>query len=227
LSSKKPAGKSATPKEAPKAKETVPGWAEGVLPEGGKAPDMPEEPVKEVEKAEKTPEKAEMYAEGGIVDGKDAMLGFESEPEMVIPAEKVLEIVERTEERAAEPAKKAQDVPKRTLETPPKAPERAEGGADPLPDTRKPEIRAALVEILNIQKGKRDIPTEVKYYSKYARADRVVIIDVNVNLLDEAWRKYCSMDPEADPEIFLSTVYSILKLEVPRMYRAVATLRLC
>lgn len=217
MTSKKPAGKPAAPKEAPKAKETVPGWAEGGLPEGGtpvlgfyEGPEaaIPLEKMtaKKADEAPKEPDKA---------------------PEAPEKEEKAPSEAPKEPEKAPKEPEKAVEMPKKVLEKPPAPPERAEGGADPLPDTRKPEIRAALVEILNIQKGKRDIPTEVKYYSKYARADRVVIIDVNVNLLDEAWRKYCSMDPEADPEIFLATVYSILKLEVPRMYRAVATLRLC
>ena len=84
MSSKRPAAKAAGPKKDPMAYEKD-GYLtvdiqdktpreEDFAPEMPEmTEEMPEMTEKEAEKAEKEPEKAEKHAEGGIVDGKDAV----------------------------------------------------------------------------------------------------------------------------------------------------------
>jgi len=193
--------------------------SEIVLEAPKKAPSRSKKTAKKAEKAPET------FAEGGIVphkEGEIALFGFENGPEAVIPLsespeklEKVAEMVIGTrnegisEEEKAELAQKAAESP---------------SGVAAEPD--KGDLRAELLKILAVKKGKRDVPTLVWFHSDYARDRRAVIVDMNRNLLDDAWRRYREMTGGRDAELFLATVYDICKLEIPRMYRAIGVLEL-
>lgn len=175
--------------------------------------------------AKKAEKPAETFAEGGIVPHKKediALFGFENGPEAVIPLsespeklEQVAEMVIGTrnegisEEEKAAKAEKAAESP---------------SGVAAEPD--KGDLRKELLRILSVKKGKRDVPTLVWFHSDYARDRRAVIIDMNRNLLDEAWHRYREITGSRDAEVFLATVYDICKLEIPRMYRAIGVLEL-
>lgn len=143
--------------------------------------------------------------------------------------------VEAPEEVATAPEmlEKTSEMPEMILETPVEAPEEA---PEPAKEAEKAseegempaegDLKAGLSSILCVKKGKRDVPTLIMYHSAYARADRYVIVDINNNLLEDAWRFYKANAPDKDPEVFLATVYEICRHEVPRMYRAVGTLKL-
>lgn len=87
------------------------------------------------------------------------------------------------------------------------------------------EVRAEMAKILSPQKGKRAVPTLISFESSYAHARRWVIIDINNVLLEEAWNCW-KRHGYHDDELFLDTIYKITKIEVPRMFRVVATLDL-
>lgn len=89
-----------------------------------------------------------------------------------------------------------------------------------------PTLREEMKAILNVKKGKRDPPTRVTYYSPYSKSDRWIIIDVNCSLLERAWQVYKQKSEDKSKDVFLATVYDILKCDIPRMYVAVAELRL-
>lgn len=79
--------------------------------------------------------------------------------------------------------------------------------------------------ILSPQKGKRTVPTLVGFHSAYAGVRRYVIVDVNCELMKEAyecWKRHGM----TDDEVFMDYVYKVLKVDVPRMFRAVAPLEL-
>lgn len=87
------------------------------------------------------------------------------------------------------------------------------------------DLYKELVDILSPQKGKRAVPTKVRFWSRYAQAWRHVIIDVNEYLLADAYRCWLAHG-RTDDEEFLDHVYKIAKLDVPRMFRVVADLDL-
>ena len=128
--------------------------------------------------------------------------------------------------KAQEEVEKAPEEAPKATETVEKAPETPEETPEDASKADKGAIREGMKAILCVKKGKRDVPTEISYYSEYCRADRYVIVDINRNLLAEAWAYYCANRDDKDPEVFLATVYDICKVDIPRMYRAVGRLRL-
>jgi len=148
-------------------------------------------------------EAPEGFAEGGLVHDGQAMLGFETEPEMTAPASKIVE-------EAVSKAEKAPAVP----EVPADVPE-------------KVNVREEMVKMLDVAHGKRGIPTLVHFYSEAQRTDRYAVVDVNSVLLNDAWVRYREISDDKGFEEFLTLVCSILDAEVPRYHRSVAFLDLC
>ena len=87
------------------------------------------------------------------------------------------------------------------------------------------DLYKELVDILSPQKGKRAVPTKIRFWSRYAQAWRHVIIDVNEYLLIDAYKCWLAHG-RTDDEEFLDHVYKITKVDVPRMFRVVADLDL-
>lgn len=87
------------------------------------------------------------------------------------------------------------------------------------------DLYKELVNILSPQKGKRAVPTKIRFWSRYAQAWRHVIIDVNEYLLIDAYKCWLAHG-KTDDEEFLDHVYKITKVDVPRMFRVVADLDL-
>lgn len=157
-------------------------------------------PAQAGEKRVSFSEAPEGFAEGGIVHDGQAMLGFEAEPEMAVPADKIME-------KAVPEAPAAPEVP-----------------AD-VPE--KADVREEMVRILDVARGKRGIPTLVHFYSEAQRTDRYAVVDVNSVLLNDAWVRYREISDDKGFEEFLTLVCSILDAEVPRYHRSVAFLDLC
>lgn len=83
-----------------------------------------------------------------------------------------------------------------------------------------------LTAILNVQRGKRAVPSLITFFSARSNAYRHVIVDVTDSIVEEAWKKYKEMCPNVDEEEFMGIIYKILNTDVPRMYRAVAPVTL-
>ena len=92
----------------------------------------------------------------------------------------------------------------------------------PMPD-KKLSVEDEMRAILNTQKGKRAVPSLVTFFSVRSNAQRHVIVDVTDSIMEETWAKYKEIKGfEADEEEFMTFVYKILDVDIPRMYRAVA-----
>ena len=83
-------------------------------------------------------------------------------------------------------------------------------------------VEDELKDILNVQRGKRAVPSLISFYSARSNALRYVIVDVTDSIVSDAWKKYKEMCPSPDAEEFMGLLYKILNTDVPRMYRAVA-----
>ena len=105
---------------------------------------------------------------------------------------------------------------------PTNTPKKVEKEEKPAKNVNESDIMHELRTILNVQRGKRAVPSYVTFFSVRSNAYRHVIIDVTDSIIEEAWLKYQEMAPAVDEEEFLGMVYSILEVDVPRMYRAVA-----
>lgn len=168
---------------------------------------------------------------GATAVTEKAVMGFSDEKEAVVPAKDIPPILrmekEPTEEEIDALVEKIQDTPP-VIVIPSMPGIEDKGWEDALfkeSDAPSEGIYEELVRILSPQKGKRGVPTLVGFESTYARAKRYVIIDINDNLLKDAYR--CWKDHDAgDDEMFLDMVYKITRTEVPRMYRTVAFLDL-
>lgn len=90
-----------------------------------------------------------------------------------------------------------------------------------VPDSEIPldTLPRGMVEVLNVPRGKYDVPTLVTYTRE--GVPRHVIVEVGGPLVAEAWRLWCAERP-ADPEAFLLAVYRATRQDIPRMYRAVS-----
>ena len=96
-----------------------------------------------------------------------------------------------------------------------------------VPETDNSALEAEIRDILNVQKGKRAVPSLVSFHSARSGADRHVIIDVTDSIIEEAWARYKERKaPFIDEEEFMGILYKILNTDIPRMYRAVAPVRL-
>lgn len=168
-------------------------------------------------------------SEGGIAATTEkAMLGFPDEKEAVIPVENIPPVLrmerDPTKEEIDALVEMVQNAPPPVI-IPSLDPEKEETPSSGSDESPSEDIYEELVRILSPQKGKRGVPTLVGFESTYARAKRYVIIDINDNLLNDAYR--CWRDHDAgDDEAFLDMVYKITRTEVPRMYRTVAFLDL-
>lgn len=81
-----------------------------------------------------------------------------------------------------------------------------------------PELRAIIGE-----KSKRAVPTLVTL--RVGRLDKHVLVDIPEENLAAAWR-WWQLHVNMDGERFMGVVYEITRHDIPRLYRAVGTLRL-
>lgn len=81
-----------------------------------------------------------------------------------------------------------------------------------------PELRAIIGE-----KSKRAVPTLVTL--KVGRLDKYVLVDIPEENLAAAWR-WWQLHVNVDGERFMGVVYEITRHDIPRLYRAVGTLKL-
>lgn len=89
----------------------------------------------------------------------------------------------------------------------------------------KDDLMDRLTYILDVQRGKRTVPTLVSF--SVTGGIRYVIVDVNVNLVEDAWKEYkADRRDKSNPEEFMDMLYKILHTSIPRMYRAVAPIHL-
>ena len=97
-----------------------------------------------------------------------------------------------------------------------------------LPENSPEEdIQEALTAILDVQRGKRAVPSLITFFSVRSNAYRHVIVDVTDSLVEDSWAKYLALaGQKADEEDFMALLYKILNTDVPRMYRAVAPVTL-
>lgn len=140
--------------------------------------------------------------------------------------EKIEEIVEEPPKKPENKVKNADVGSKNGVFTPPEVKNAEDPGFDPtavpVSELAK-QAEGAIKDILNVQKGKRAVPTLITFYSANSRAIRHVIVDVTDSIIEEAWAKYKEiMGYHADDEEFMALVYKILEVDIPRMYRAVA-----
>ncbi len=91
---------------------------------------------------------------------------------------------------------------------------------------KKPSVEEELKVILTVQRGKRAVPTLITFFSARSNAYRHVIVDVTDSIVEDAWVRYKELCPSPDEEEFMGLVYKILNTDIPRMYRAVATVTL-
>lgn len=115
-----------------------------------------------------------------------------------------------------------------TTQTPPvdetTIPLSTEGAQGPIVQEPVDDVMDDLRRIL-VPNGKRGVPTLVGFGSKISNAKRYVIIDVNDGILTEAWDIYRKKKGD-DPEEFLTCVYDVLQMQVPRLYRYVVPIEL-
>lgn len=96
-----------------------------------------------------------------------------------------------------------------------------------VPETDNSALEDEIRTILNVQKGKRAVPSLISFHSARSGADRHVIVDVTDSIIEESWAKYKERKaPFVDEEEFMGILYKILNTDIPRMYRAVAPVRL-
>ena len=150
----------------------------------------------------------------------------ETPPVEVEKEEKSEEIVKETPKIPEKKEKTTETGTKNGVFVPPEMKNAEDPGFDPnavVVTDRAKETEEALKAILNVQKGKRAVPTLVTFYSANSRAIRHVIVDVTDSIVEEAWAKYKEMmGYQADDEEFMGLLYKILDIDIPRMYRAVA-----
>ena len=137
-----------------------------------------------------------------------------------------VEIVQETPKKPEKKPKETEVGSKNGVFTPPETKNTEDPGFDPTQVTISElakQSEDAIKGILNVQKGKRAVPTLITFYSANSRAIRHVIVDVTDSIIEEAWAKYKEvMGNYADDEEFMAMVYKILSIDIPRMYRAVA-----
>ena len=140
--------------------------------------------------------------------------------------EKPVEIAQETPKKPEKKPKETEVGSKNGVFTPPETKNAEDPGFDPTQvpvSERAKQAEDAIKDILNVQKGKRAVPTLITFYSANSRAIRHVIVDVTDSIIEEAWAKYKEkMGNYADDEEFMALVYKILDVDIPRMYRAVA-----
>lgn len=95
------------------------------------------------------------------------------------------------------------------------------------PESAVPENgRDVLRRVLDVPKGKRDVPTLISYRNQWTGVKRHLIIDVAEPILRTAWDEWRTCTGQTDPEIFIGDVCAVLDTDYPRMYRTVVPLDL-
>lgn len=179
--------------------------------------------------ASEAPSETKMTLDDVFAEAKQTVIEAEKEEITVKEPEKeekVEEIVKETPKKPEKEVKKDDVGSKNGVFTPPETKNTEDPGFDPtavsVTELAK-QAEGAIKDILNVQKGKRAVPTLITFYSANSRAIRHVIVDVTDSIIEEAWAKYKEiMGYQADDEEFMALVYKILEVDIPRMYRAVA-----
>ena len=86
--------------------------------------------------------------------------------------------------------------------------------------------RDVLRRVLDVPKGKRDVPTLISYRNQWTGVKRHLIIDVAEPVLRTAWDEWRTCTGQTDPEVFIGDVCAVLDTDYPRMYRTVVPLDL-
>ena len=70
------------------------------------------------------------------------------------------------------------------------------------------------------------VPTLISYRPAGATSVKHVIVDLDADAIEAGWHKFKELFPSGSAEDYLLRVYGITRSEIPRMYRAVATVSL-
>lgn len=96
----------------------------------------------------------------------------------------------------------------------------------PISESAPPmEISQALISIFS-NRVRTTVPTLISYKPIGSTLVKHVIVDLDAEAITLGWLKYKELSPKGSAEDYLLRVYGITHTEIPRMYRAVATVSL-
>jgi hypothetical protein len=128
----------------------------------------------------------------------------------------VTETVEETVAVPVEDAPVTMDVPV-TVPEPEPEPKQESGG--------NPSVSKDLAHLFK-SAAKTGVPTLITYKPAGSSTLKHVLVDINISAIESGWLTYKAAVPNASPEKYLLKVYEITHSEIPRLYRAVATISL-
>lgn len=107
-----------------------------------------------------------------------------------------------------------------------------ESEPEPEPEPVKPsasgpsaDISKELLPIFS-NRTRTAVPTLISYRPAGATSVKHVIVDLDADAIEAGWHKFREIYPSGSAEDYLLRVYGITRSEIPRMYRAVATVSL-
>lgn len=132
-------------------------------------------------------------------------------------------VTETVEETVAVPV---EDAPV-TMDVPVTVPE-PEPEPEPKPKQESGGDASVSKNLAHLFKSaaKTGVPTLITYKPAGSGTLKHVLVDINISAIESGWHMYKSAVPNASPEKYLLKVYEITHSEIPRLYRAVATISL-